>query len=345
MTTAHALPRTAREVRLATVPDGLPRPDDFAVTDAPLPEPGPGHVLVRNRHFAVMSGLRTLLGGHETTSSFPSIQPGDPLFGAAVGEVVTAPDEGRFRPGDTVVHFYGWREYAAVAETDCVPTDPRFPAVAAHLAPSSPAYGALTRLAAVRDGDTVLVTGATGGVGSLAGQIARLLGAGRVIGTTRSPHKVARLTQELGYDAVLVPGEVPLAEQLAEAVPGGLDVVVDLVGGGQLRAALDVAAPGARIALVGSLTGQLDPRHDGSTSPVEIDTFPMITLGVSMAGYRYPDHLDVEAEWTDRFAEWLSTGRIVFPHVRIAGIEAAPRALEEMMAGRHLGTVIVDLED
>ncbi|MEU1300703.1 hypothetical protein [Streptomyces shenzhenensis] len=69
------------------MPDGLPRPADFAVTDAPLPEPGPGEVLVRNRHFAVMSGLRTLLGGHGTTSSFPSIRPGDTLFGAAMGEV------------------------------------------------------------------------------------------------------------------------------------------------------------------------------------------------------------------------------------------------------------------
>ncbi|WAP53596.1 hypothetical protein [Streptomyces sp. S465] len=103
------------------------------------------------------------------------------MFGAAVGEVAAAPDGGRFRPGDAVVHPYGWREYAAVAETDCVPVDPRFPDATAHLAPSSPAYGALTRLAAVRDGDTVLVTGATGGIGSLAGQIARLLGAGRVI--------------------------------------------------------------------------------------------------------------------------------------------------------------------
>lgn len=121
----------------------------------------------------------------------------------------------------------------------------------------------------MRPGDTVLVTGAAGAVGTLAGQLARLLGAGRVIGSTRSPHKAERLRAELGYDAVLLPGATPFAEQLAAAAPDGIDVLLDTVGGEQLTAAVGAARRGARFALVGALSGQLsaDPDGDGATSP------------------------------------------------------------------------------
>ncbi|MEU1054764.1 NADP-dependent oxidoreductase [Streptomyces sp. NPDC005876] len=354
--TTTVLPRTSREVRLAAMPRALPEPADLTVAETAPPAPAPGHVLVRNRHFQVFGGLRTLIGGVAEDTPVPGLRPGDALFGPAVGEVVAAPDGGPLRPGDLVTHLLGWREYALVPVAECVPADPALPDPAAHLTSGSAAYGALTRLARVRAGDVVLVTGAAGGVGSLAGQIAKLLGAARVIGTTGTPGKAARLTAELGYDTVLTAGSWrergtggadaghrAFAAQLAEAAPDGIDVLLDNVGGGQLTAAVDAARPGARLALVGALSGQFDPEGTGNTAPARIDTFRLLFQGACLLGYTGRDHPDVEAEWTGRFGAWLRSGEIRLPLTRVAGIERAPRALWELTRGETFGTVVVDL--
>lgn len=338
-----SLPRTAREVRLTVVPEGLPRREHFSVVEAPLPEPGTGQVLVRNRHFVVFPGLRTLIGGEVDDLPFPRLRGGDVLFGPAVGEVVTAPAGSPLRTGDTVAHMLGWREYALVAAAECTPLDGSLPDPAAYLSPGSAAYGALTRLAEIRTGDIVFVTGAAGAVGSLAGQIARLLGAKRVIGSTGSPEKAERLVSELGYDAVVLRGAGSVAAQLAEAAPEGIDVLVDNVAGEQLVAALGAARQGARFALVGALSGQMSAHRGGGTAPVEIDAFRIFAKGVSLRGYAGADHPDVEKEWTSRFGDWLRSGDITFPHVRIAGIDLAPQAVQELIEGRHFGAVIVSL--
>ncbi|MFE4632748.1 MDR family NADP-dependent oxidoreductase [Streptomyces sp. NPDC056773] len=344
-----ALPRTAREIRLAARPEGLPERAHFAVAEVPVPEPGPGQVLVRNRHFLVFPGLLTLIGAAVEGLPLPPLHAGDTLFGPAVGEVVAAPAGSPLRPGALVSHLLGWREYALVDAAACTPLDDTLPDPVAYLAQGSAPYGALTRLAGIRPGDTVLVTGAAGAVGTLAGQTARLLGAGRVIGTTGSAEKAARLVAELGYDTVLLRGTGrPIAEQLAGAAPAGIDVLVDTVGGEQLAAALGAARQGARFALVGALSAQLAPGRAGGGAPVEpvgIDPFRLVVRGVSVRGYLGSEHPDVEEEWTGRFGAWLRSGAIRFPHVRIPGIDRAPQALRELTEGRHFGAVVVELAD
>nr|WP_168515037.1 NADP-dependent oxidoreductase [Streptomyces sp. S1D4-11]QIZ00444.1 NADP-dependent oxidoreductase [Streptomyces sp. S1D4-11] len=338
-----ALPRTVREVRLTAVPGGLPAREHFAVVETPLPEPKAGQVLVRNRHFLVFPGLRTLIGGEVDGLPLPRLRTGDVLFGPAVGEVVAAPADGPLRPGVAVAHMLGWREYALVSAAECTPLDGVLPDPVAYLSPGSAAYGALTRLAEVRPGDVVFVTGAAGAVGSLAGQIARLLGAGRVIGSTGSPEKAERLVSELGYDAVVLRGAGSVAAQLGQAAPEGIDVLVDTVAGEQLTAALAAARQGARFALVGTLSGQMSAHRDGGSAPVEIDAFRLVVKGVSLRGYSGADHPEVEKEWTSRFGDWLRSGAISFPHTRIEGIDRAPQALRELIEGRHFGAVVVEL--
>ncbi|MFC1411259.1 NADP-dependent oxidoreductase [Streptacidiphilus sp. N1-12] len=338
------LPRTSREIRLTALPErGLPRPEHFGLVQAPLPVPGEGEALVRNRLFHVPAALRTVIGGGLTDTPFPALFPGDTLFGAAVGEVVSAPAGSGLTSGELVSHWLGWREYAAVPVAGCTPLGDLLPDPAAHLAQGWTAYGALTRAAELRPGDTVLVTGGAGAVGSLAGQIARLLGAGRLVGSTGSPEKAERMVAELGYDAVLVRGAEPFAEQLAKAAPDGIDVLFDNVGGEQLRAAVAAARPGARFALVGALSGQLAAEGDGTAAPVEIDSFQLILKRIAVRGYSGLDHPDVLEEWNSRFGGWLRSGEISFPQVRIQGIERAPQALHEVFGGRHLGTVVVEL--
>ncbi|MFA1549664.1 NADP-dependent oxidoreductase [Actinomadura chokoriensis] len=334
---------TSRIVQLAALPDGLPRPEHFAVVQAPMPVPDDGEVLVRNRFFQVFPALRTLIGGGVKGTPFPPLRPGDALFGAAIGEVVSAPPDAGVRPGDLVQHWLGWREHAVMPAAECTPLDGTLPDPAAHLGQAAVVYTALTRDAPVRPGDTVFVSGGSGGVGSLAGQFARLLGADRVIGSTGSPDKAARLVSELGYDAALVRGERPIAEQLAEAAPEGIDVLVDNVGGEQLRAAITAARPGARFVIVGTLAGQLSPNGTGTTAPVEIDTFQLIAKRIEMRGFAGLDDTGPHPEWAERFGAWLRSGAVTFPHARIAGIDQAPRALHELISGQHLGAVIVEL--
>ncbi|MEV2233845.1 NADP-dependent oxidoreductase [Streptomyces phaeochromogenes] len=340
---ATVLPATTREILLTDDPVGLPGPEHFAVVEKPLSVPGPGQVLVRNRYFLVFPGLRTLIGGQADGVPLPRIHVDDALFGPAVGEVVAASAGSSLRPGDAVSHMLGWREHALLAEADCTPLGDVLPDPVAHLSSGSAAYGALTRLAEVRAGDTVFVTGAAGAVGSLAGALARLLGATRVIGSTRSPDKAERLRAELGYDVVLVPGSQSLDAQLAAAAPEGIDVLLDTVGGEQLTAAVRAARRGARFALVGALAGQLSPHGDGVSAPAEIDTFRLVNQSVSLRGYSGMDHPEVNEEWTKRFGQWLRSGEITFPHVRVPGMDRAPRALQELFEGRHFGTVVVEL--
>lgn len=329
----------SREVRLAAVPRGLPRPEHFVVAEVPMPVPAEGEVLVRNRFLHVFAALRTLVGGGVKDTPVPPLQPGDTLPGPAIGEVVSG---GGLPPGELVSHWGGWREYVVMPESQVTPLGDTLPDPVAHLGQGGLAYAALTRDAEVKPGDTVFVSGAAGGVGSLAGQIARLLGAARVIGSTSSQEKADRLISELGYDAAVVRGAAPIEEQLAKLAPDGIDVYLDNVGGDQLQAAVAAARPGARFVLVGALSGQMAPGGTGGTAPVELDTYQLILKRISLRAFQGLDEQD-RSEWIERFGGWLHAGDITFPHVLVPGIENAPRALHEMIEGRHFGTVVVGL--
>ncbi|GAA2864350.1 NADP-dependent oxidoreductase [Actinoplanes cyaneus] len=315
-----------REIRVAS-------PTELIVAETPMPVPGPGEVLVRNRYFTVVAALRTLLAGGVPGAPMPALRTGDVPSGPAIGEIVDGPGTGRL-----VRHLRGWREYATVplAETD--PVDETLPDPVAHFANGAAAYGALTRAVTIAPGDTVLVTGGAGSVGTMAGQIARLLGAGRVVGSTGSAGKADRMLA-LGYDAVVTR---PIGDQLAKAAPDGVDVIFDTVGGDDLRAALGAANRRARVALIGSLAGQLGAHGTGTTGPVEIDTYQLILKQITMTGH-VGGNPEISAEWDARYAAWLRAGRIEFPHVLVDGIEQAPQALRDVWRGRHLGTVVVRL--
>ena len=338
------LPRFSREVRLAaTPPAGTLAPEDFELVETPLAEPAPGSVLVRNRHFLVFPGLRTLMEDPVEGVPLPPLRPGDTLFGPTIGEVVAAPEGEALRPGDTVMHMLGWRDYAVVPTAGCTVLDGSLPETVGYLAQGSAAYGAITRYADIREGDVVFVSGAAGAVGTLAGQMARLFGAGLVIGSTSSPQKAERLVSELGYDKVVLRGAGSFDEQLAEAAPDGIDVVLDMVGGEQLAAALGQARQGARVVLIGALSGQLAHQRARGLAPVEIDTFHLVLKGISLRGYAGSDHPDVEPEWIKRFGGWLRSGEIRFPHALIEGLDRAPHALPDLIGGRYFGAAIVEI--
>ncbi|MFF4281528.1 MDR family NADP-dependent oxidoreductase [Streptomyces kronopolitis] len=339
-TVVPAIPAVHREVRLADQAEGEVTAGHFTIAEVPVPVPAPGQVLVRTRVMAVTAAMRTQMT--KVPLPMPSFVPGQALWGAAVGEVVTAPGGG-FTPGELVHHPYGWREFAVVEESRVRRLDrDALPTPAAHLSQGATAWGALRRAAEVRPGDTVFVTGAAGGVGSLAGQLARRMGAGRVVGSTGSERKAARLRAELGYDDTIVRGAGPIERQLRRAAPGGIDVLLDTVGGEQLPAALAVARPDARFALVGALSSQLGG-SGGALTPLELDTGLIITRRVTLRGFGLHAHPDLPQEWTEEFGQGLRDGSLSFPHTLLQGIEQAPQALCELTQGRHIGAVLVEL--
>lgn len=341
-TTDH--PSQSKEVRLRARPSGLPGPEHFEVVSVPRPVPRADEVLVRNRFFRVPAAIRMMISeGAESVEGvpFPALLPGDTLAEESLGEVVCAPPGSDLSPGDLVLHRLGFREYAAVPVSNCRAVDDALPDPMAHLGHGSTAYAALTRGVQVRVGDTVLVTSAAGSVGSMAAFIARRLGAGRVIGSTSSPPKAARLRSELRYDAAIIRGTGSFLAQLRECAPEGVDVVLDNVGGEQLRAAMMAARQGARIVVVGALSGQLSPEGTGRAAPVELDSFPILLKRLTLRGYSADDHPEARQEWNQLFGEALRVGEMHFPHVLCRGIEHAPQVICEVIRGQHWGTVIV----
>jgi 2-alkenal reductase len=341
-----ASPNFGREVRLTARPEGLPSSGNFEIVAAPLPVPKDSEALIRNLYFVVSASLRMMISkGAENVVGvpFPALREGDALAGEALGEVVSVPAGSGLSSGDLVLHFQGWREYAAVQATQCIKVPDGLPDPVLHLGHGWTAYAALTRGAQIRPGDTVFVSSGAGAIGSMAGQIARLLGAGRVIGSTSSQEKAARLVSDLGYAAAVFRGPRSIADQLMEAAPEGLDVFLDCVGGEQLQAGIATANEGARVVIVGSLSGQLASGGAGRTAPVELDSVQLLIKRITIRGYSADGDEDVRAEWTQRFASWLQSGAIRFPHQIIDGLDRAPLALQQAIRGDYFGTVIVKL--
>ncbi|RCV48286.1 NADP-dependent oxidoreductase, partial [Marinitenerispora sediminis] len=244
------MPVTSREVHLVARPEGEPRPSDFTLVERLLPDPRDGQLLVRNTAVSVdpymrgkMSGIRTYTDPYELDA---------PMEGAAVGVVEASRDES-FPEGTVVVHNAGWRDRAVVEAarvrpvnvTDTIPATAYLGVLGTT---GFTAYVGLLHKAGLREGDTVFVSGAAGAVGSVAGQLARLKGAARVVGSAGSAEKVRHVTRDLGFDAAFDYREGPVAGQLAKVAPEGIDVYFDNVGGEQLEAAIGAARDFARFA-------------------------------------------------------------------------------------------------
>ena len=323
-----------REIQLTAQVTGSPTIDHFTVATTEVD----GEVLVRTDQIGLAATYLELMRA-DCAIPVPAWRPGQRVGVATIGTVVRS-DSPDLEVGDLVQSMTGWSEYSAGPAGSYVKLDRTlFADPGYHLGQGPTAYHGMAEVAAVSAGDVVFVSGAAGGVGSLAGQIARCLGATRVIGSAGSPAKVDYLVNELGYDAAFDYHDGSTADRLRELAPEGISVLFDVVGGEQYQGALQAARPGARFALCGSLSTQLGGAAQRFPQP---DRTAADARGVTLLPFSCHHTPDQITAWREHFRTWLGEGRFVYPQTVVeGGIEDVPRAFLSLLRGSYRGNVSV----
>ncbi|MDQ3578226.1 MAG: NADP-dependent oxidoreductase [Actinomycetota bacterium] len=331
---------TSREIRLAARPIGEPKPTDFAFAEVPVPAPGPGEILVRNTWMSVDPYMRGRM--NDVESYIPPFAIGAPLDGGAVGEVIES-NAPTVPVGATVSHFQGWRDYALLPASAATVVDTGIAPAEAYLSTLGTtgltAYATLREVAPVREGDVVFISAAAGAVGSIAGQLARKLGASRVIGSAGGPVKAAKLLSDFGYDVAIDYRAGSVADQLTEVAPDGIDVYVDSVGGDHLRAALSALRTHGRVALVGAIS------QYNATEPVPGPDNLFLAVGkqLSLRGMIVTSYFHLYPEYIAKAAGWLADGSLHAEQTVMDGLDQAPAAFFGVLSGANTGKMLVRL--
>jgi NADPH-dependent curcumin reductase CurA len=336
-----ALPSSSREWHLIARPHGWPQTEDFALREAPVAAPGEGRILVRNLHFSVDPYMRGRM--NDVKSYVPPFQLDQPMDGGAVGEVIASNAEG-FAVGDHVLHGLGWREYADVDAQQAVKVDASIAPLPAYLGvlgmPGLTAYAGLFDVASFEEGDAVFVSGAAGAVGILVGQMAKLKGASRVIGSAGSDEKVKLLVEEYGFDAAFNYKNGNVAEQLKAAAPDGIDVYFDNVGGEHLEAAISSLNLHGRI----TLCGMIAQYNETEPTPAPRNLAMAIGKRLRIQGMLVRDHEALQPQFVREVAGWLRSGELKYQETVVEGVENGVEAFLGLMRGENTGKMIVSLD-
>jgi len=329
----------SREIRLKSRPSGLPTADNFELARVDLPDPSPGQVQVKNTWMTVDPYMRGRM--NDVRSYTPPFQLGQALQGGAVGEV-TASNDPSLKTGDLVQSFFGWREAfnapaAAVQKLDTHGLPPQAFLGFAGM-PGLTAYVGLLRIAELKAGDVVFVSGAAGAVGSVACQIAKLKGH-TVIGSAGGSQKAGFL-REIGVDhAIDYKAERDLTAALMRAAPEGIDVYFENVGGAHMEAALAAAKTFGRFALCGMISEYNNTDlGQGVRGLVQV-----VGKSLTLRGFIVSNHTDMQDAFVKDLAGWVAAGKIQSRETVKEGIENAPAAFLGLFKGENLGKMLVRL--
>ncbi|PSM41142.1 NADP-dependent oxidoreductase [Streptomyces dioscori] len=340
MTDTAELPATSREWHLVSRPVGVPKPEDFALVEADLKQPGPDQIVVRNKHLSVDPYMRGRMSAAK--SYVAPYELGKAMLGGAVGEVVASNADG-VSVGDHVLHGFGWREYALFDAKHAVKVDPGAAPLTTYLGvlgmTGLTAYAGLLRTASFEEGDSVFVSGAAGAVGSQVGQIAKLKGASRVIGSAGSDEKVRLLVEEYGFDAAFNYKSGPVSEQLRKAAPDGIDVYFDNVGGDHLEAAIGSLNLRGRIAIC----GMISVYNNTEPAPGPKNLARLIATRGRIQGLLVGDHYDLQPQFVREVGPWVASGELKYRETVVEGIENNLEAFLGVLRGDNTGKMIVTL--
>jgi len=330
-----------RRIVLASRPEGEPTPTDFRLETVDLPPVGEGQVLLKTRYLSLDPYMRGRMS--EGPSYAPPTQLGEPMPGGTVCEVIDSRAQG-FAKGDTVVAFNGWQEYSVADPKGLRKLDPSAAPVSTALGilgmPGLTAYAGLLNIGQPKAGETVVVAAASGAVGSVAGQIAKIKGC-RTIGIAGGRAKCDYVVNELGFDACLDHHSDTLAADLKAVCTAGIHVYFENVGGKVFEAVLPLMNDFGRVPVCGLIA-----QYSATELPPGPDRTPLVmrailTKRLTFRGFIVTDFASQSAECFRDVGQWLREGKLKYKEDIVDGLESAPNAFIGMLNGRNFGKLLV----
>ena len=330
-----------RSIVLAARPRGEPNPQDFRLEEAPVAQPGEGQVLLRTLYLSLDPYMRGRM--NDGPSYAASVALGQTMVGGTVSRVVASRNT-KFREGELVLGSAGWQDYALSDGTDLTPLgDMAQPSHALGVLgmPGFTAWHGLLKIGEPKPGETVVVAAASGAVGAVVGQIARIKGA-RVVGVAGGAEKCRYVVEELGFDACVDHRAADFAARLAAACPGGIDVYFENVGGAVLDAVTPLLNIGARMPVCGLIA-----HYNEAGSPAGPNRLPsflstLLTRRIRVQGFIIIDHYaDELAAFSREMSDWVAAGKVKLREDFLDGLENAPAGLIGLLKGQNFGKVVV----
>ncbi len=327
---------TRRSVVLRSRPSGEPRADDFEIVEDAVPTPGAGEVVTRTIWLSLDPYMRGRLSDRKSYAA--PVQIGETMTGETVGEVIASGDPD-FAPGDIVIGSRGWQTHT-LSKARALTKIPRGDApLSAYLGvlgmPGTTAYSGMTDIGQPKAGETVVISAASGAVGSVAGQLAKRAGA-RVVGVAGGPEKCLYVQESLGFDDCVDHRAMDLPGEIAAACPNGIDVYFENVGGAVQEAVFGLLNPFARVVMCGMVA-----QYNAKVFPPGPNLGFVVAKRVKIQGLIVSDNPARFAEWRALAAPWVADGSLVYREDVVDGLENAPDALIGLLRGRNFGKLVV----
>ncbi|MDB5798214.1 MAG: NADP-dependent oxidoreductase [Paucimonas sp.] len=330
---------TYQQIVLASRPQGRVSPGNFRLERVPVPALQDGQVLVRNHYLSLDPYMRMRM---EDVKSYAAPQELNAVMvGGTVGEIIESKNS-RYKPGDFVAGGFGWSEMGVSDGAGLRRLDPARIPLSAYLGavgmPGMTAWYGLTQVIGPKAGETVVVSAASGAVGSVVGQLAKLRGC-RVVGIAGGREKCAYVVNELGFDACVDYKAGHLLEDLRAAAPDGVDGLFENVGGEGLDACLGLMNPFGRIALCGLIAA-----YDGEPTVLK-NVRMLLTMRLSLRGFIISEHMEFWPQGLAELGDLVAAGKLKYRESIAQGLRSAPEALIGLLRGRNFGKQLVKLVD
>ncbi len=327
---------TRRSVVLKHRPSGAPRREDFDVREDAIPQPGPDQVVTRTLWLSIDPYMRGRLREQQLYAQ--PVNPGDVMTGETVGEVI-ASAHADFVSGDVVVGARGWQTHSVSPGSQLVKLPQHAAPLSAYLGvlgmPGATAYRGITEICQPKKGETVVVSAASGAVGSVAGQLAKRAGA-RVVGVAGGAEKCLWVQDSLGFDDCVDHRSLDLHRELQAACPNGIDAYFENVGGLVQAAVFDLLNPFARVAMCGMVS-----QYNDAEFPPGPNLGFVVGKRILIQGFIVSDKPEKLGEWRQLAAPWVADGSLIYREDIVEGLDNAPDALAGMLNGRNFGKLLV----
>ncbi|QDL09275.1 NADP-dependent oxidoreductase [Brasilonema octagenarum UFV-E1] len=331
---------TNQQILLKTRPVGEPKESDFALVENPIPEPGEGEVLNRTIYLSLDPYMRGRMSDRE--SYVAPVELASVMVGGTVSQVIKS-NHPQFSTGDFVLGYDGWQAYAVSKGETLRKLDPNQAPISYALGitgmPGMTAYFALLDVGQPKAGETVVVSAASGAVGSIVGQIAKIKGC-RAVGVAGSDAKCDYAVKELGFDACINRKTQELSSALKDACPNGIDIYFDNTAGAILEAVLQQINLGARIPLVGLIS-----QYNAENPPPGPNLMPLLIKRALIKGFLVLDYQHRQTEFLNDVSQWLREGKLKYKEDIVEGLENASHAFIGLLQGKNFGKLIVKVNN